>query len=330
MKLKMKFIDRKVTMMDYNILGKTGIKVSKLCFGALTIGPLQANLPIGEGARVIIEAIDRGVNFIDTAQLYRTYPYIKKALSCKRKEDIVIATKSYAYSSKTAEGSFKEALQELDRDYIDIFLLHEQESEYTLKGHYEALEYFIKMKEKGLIRAVGISTHTVEAVKVAAKMEEIDVIHPLINKNGLGIMDGTVNEMIDAIKEAKLNNKGIYGMKPLGGGNLLNSIDECFDFVLNLPFLDSIAVGMQRLEEVEANVLRFEGEQIPEKLLSQLSTKNRKLHIDFWCKGCGKCIKACKSKALKLENNKLVVDRQKCILCGYCSGYCTEFCIKVV
>ena len=138
--------------MDYNILGKTGIKVSKLCFGALTIGPLQANLPLDDGARVISEAIDRGVNFIDTAQLYKTYPYIKKALSQRSIKNVVIASKSYAYSKKTAEESLYEALREIDRDYIDIFLLHEQENEYTLKGHYEALEYFIKMKEKGIIR----------------------------------------------------------------------------------------------------------------------------------------------------------------------------------
>ncbi len=316
--------------MEYNILGKSGIKVSKLCFGALTIGPLQANLPVDKGSMVINEAIDRGVNFIDTAQLYKTYPYIKRALCSDNAKDIVVATKSYAYSSETAEESLKEAMEELNRDYIDIFLLHEQENEYTLKGHYEALKYFVKMKEKGFIRAVGISTHTVAAVKAVLKFDEIDVIHPLINKNGLGIMDGTAGDMVEALKEAKAINKGIYGMKPLGGGNLLNSIDECFDFVLNLPFLDSIAVGMQRTEEVVANVLRFNGEKIPEEISSQLSRKNRKLHIDFWCKKCGNCVKACGAKALKIEDNKLIVDRDKCVLCGYCSSYCPEFCIKVV
>lgn len=316
--------------MDYNILGNTGIKVSKLCFGALTIGPLQANLSLKEGARVIVDALDRGVNFIDTAELYKTHGHINEALKYKNSNDIVISTKSYAYSNETAEKSLKKALKELGRDYIDIFLLHEQESEYTLKGHYEALKYFIKMKEKGYIRAVGISTHTVAAVKAAANMEEIEIIHPLINKNGLGIMDGTVDDMIEAIKAAKERGKGIYGMKPLGGGNLLNSIDDCFDFVLNLPFLDSIAVGMQRLEEVIANVCRFNGEPIPEEVLRKLSNKNRKLHIDFWCKRCGKCVEACKSNALSIENDKLIVNREKCVLCGYCSSYCPEFCIKVV
>lgn len=316
--------------MEYNKLGKTGLKVSKLCFGGLTVGPLQANLSIEDGAEVITEAFDRGVNFIDTAELYETYGHIKKALELTKQKDIIISTKSYAYSKDTAEKSLQKALRELDRDYIDIFLLHEQENEYTLKGHYEALEYFIKMKEKGIVRAVGISTHNIAAVKASLKMDEIEVIHPIINKNGLGIQDGTIDEMIEALKKAKSKNKGIYGMKPLGGGNLLSSIDECFEFVFSLPFLDSIAVGMQRKEEVIANLCRFNGEKIPSKIEEKLSTKNRKLHIDFWCKRCGKCVEACKGNALRIEKDKLIVDTNKCVLCGYCSSYCPEFCIKVV
>ncbi len=311
-------------------LGNTDLWVSKLCFGALTIGPLQANLSIEEGSKVIREAIDRGVNFIDTAELYETYGYIKEALNSEIKNDIIIATKSYAYSKTTAENSLKRALKELDRDYIDIFLLHEQESEHTLKGHHEALEYFIKMKEKGVIRAFGISTHHIAAVKAANKIDEIEVIHPIVNKRGLGIQDGSIEEMIEALEESKEYNKGIYGMKPLGGGNLITSIDDSFEFVFNLSFLDSIAVGMQRVEEVIANVNRFEGRETPKYIKEKLRTQDRQLHIDSWCIRCGNCVENCKFEALKINNDKLTVDRDKCSLCGYCSSYCPEFCIKVV
>jgi aryl-alcohol dehydrogenase-like predicted oxidoreductase len=184
--------------MEYRVLGNTGIKVSRMCFGGLTVGPLQANLPIEVGAEVIAEAFNRGVNFIDTAQLYKTYPYIKRALEICEKKDIVIASKSYAYDEETAKKSLDEALTELNRDTIDIFLLHEQESEHTLRGHYEALKYYLKMKELGIIRAIGISTHTIRAVEAAAKMEEIDVIHPIINIKGIGIQDGSRDEMLKA------------------------------------------------------------------------------------------------------------------------------------
>ncbi len=121
--------------MDYRILGNSKLRVSRLCFGSLTIGPLQANLGIAEGIAVIKTAFDMGVNFIDTAELYGTYDYIRKAVKGRR-EDIIISSKCYAYTREGAEKSLKKALDELDTDYIDIFSLHEQESEFTLQGHH--------------------------------------------------------------------------------------------------------------------------------------------------------------------------------------------------
>lgn len=316
--------------MEYRVLGKTGIKVSRLCFGGLTVGPLQANLPIEIGAEVMAEAFQRGVNFIDTAELYETYPYIKKALEIYGKKDIVIATKSYAYDEETAKVSLHKALRELNVDKIDIFLLHEQESEHTLRGHYDALAYYLRMKEQGTINAVGISTHTIRAVEAAGKMEEIDVIHPIINQAGIGIQDGGRDEMIKAIQQAYRNGKGIYGMKPIGGGNLIHAANECLDYVIGLDYLHAIAVGMQTKEEVIANVLKFNGETIPDEILSKISKKTRKLHIDFWCKKCGNCIAHCKHNALSIVKDQVMVNTAKCVLCGYCSSYCPQFCIKIV
>ncbi|HPU21418.1 MAG TPA: aldo/keto reductase, partial [Thermoclostridium caenicola] len=80
--------------MEYRFLGKTGIKVSRLCFGALVIGPLQRNLSVEEGAAVIEEALRLGVNFIDTADLYDTYPYIRRAIERSGIRP-VIASKCY-------------------------------------------------------------------------------------------------------------------------------------------------------------------------------------------------------------------------------------------
>lgn len=316
--------------MEYKYLGTTGLKVSKLCFGSLTVGPLQANLPFEEGAKVIKAAFSKGVNFIDTAELYDNYEYIKLAMRDFKREDIIISTKSYSHDKITAKESLEKALKELDTDYIDIFMLHEQESEHTMRGHYEALEYFVKMKEKGYIRSLGLSTHFVEGVKAANKYSEIEVIHPILNKAGLGIVDGTREEMIKAIKASDALGKGIFAMKPLGGGNLLTTIDESFDFVLGLDFIDSIAVGMQRVDEVESNVLRFSNKPIPQELTDRLKRNNRKLHIAYWCSKCGNCVEACKINALKLGEEGIIIDKSKCVLCGYCSKYCKDFCIKIV
>lgn len=315
--------------MKYNYLGKTGIKVSKLCFGGLTIGPLQANLFPAQGGRIIARAMELGVNFIDTADLYGTYPHIRKALEYNNKE-LIIASKSYDYERKGAQKSFNKALTQINRDYIDIFMLHEQESLWTIKGHWEAMEYFLEQKKKGYIRAVGISTHRVECVLAASDIPEIDVIHPIININGVGIDDGDRGDMEKAISYAKKKDKGIYGMKPLGGGNLLNNIKNCFDYVLNLDILDSIAVGMQSEEEVLYNIKRFNGEDIPQWISQKLRKQPRKLLIDFWCEACGICEEKCTHGAIKVIDGKARVDREKCVLCGYCGAYCPQFCIKVI
>lgn len=315
--------------MDYRFLGDTGLAVSRLCFGSLTIGPLQAKLGLEEGAAVIKAAFDMGVNFIDTAELYGTYAYIKEAVKGRRK-DIIISTKCYAYNREGAEKSLKKAMDELGTDYIDIFSLHEQESEYTLEGHREAMEYFIKAKEKGYIRSFGISTHAIAAVKASLKYKEIEVLHPIVNKKGLGIIDGNIDEMLRAIAAARESGKGIFSMKPLGGGNMLKESSECFDFVLSNNDLHSIAVGMQSIEEVTNNVMVFEGKKVPETISSQLMEKKRKLLIDFWCSGCGSCSRKCAQKALTIEAGKAVVNPEKCVLCGYCSAYCPDFCIKII
>lgn len=317
-------------MIEKRTLGETGIEVSRLCFGSLTIGPLQANMSMEEGASIMAYGIEKGINFTDTAELYGTYPYIKRAIEITGKKDFIVASKSYAYSEKTAEASLKMALDGIGRDYIDMFLLHEQESEHTLRGHYEALEYYNKMKEKGYIRAIGLSTHFVAGVNAAIKDDLIDVIHPIINKNGLGIQDGNAEDMITALNIAHKRGIGIFGMKPLGGGNLINSVEECFDFVLDLSSLDSIAVGMQSKEEIDYNIQYLKNRKVPEIIKNAVNKISRKLLIHDWCTGCGKCVEKCQHKALSKNEGKIIVNNERCVLCGYCSAYCPEFCIKVV
>lgn len=314
--------------MEYVKLGSTGIEVSRLCFGGLIIGPLQAAMSVDAGASVMQCALDAGVNFIDTAELYGTYPHIREAVKRSGKRP-VIATKSYAYSAEGAAKSLEKARKELDMDYIDIFLLHEQESRLTLRGHREALEYYIEQKAKGRIGAVGVSTHNIEVVEASCDMPEIEVLHPLINIAGIGIGDGSIEEMLSAVQRAHSCGKGIYSMKPLGGGNLLGRYEECMDFVLGLPFVHSIALGMQSAEEVEMNVCIFEGRDVPREVRDGLKAKSRRLHVDYWCDGCGRCVERCGTGAMRIVDGKARADMEKCVLCGYCGSVCPQFAIKI-
>ena len=116
--------------MQINTLGRSGLKVSKLCFGTLTMSPLQQNMSPEAGARLLVYAYERGVRFLDTADLYGTYPHIRLAL--KDAPDYVVSTKAYCYDEKTAREALERAYRGLGRDYVDLFMLHEQESLYTL------------------------------------------------------------------------------------------------------------------------------------------------------------------------------------------------------
>ena len=179
--------------MQITTLGKSGLKVSRLCFGTLTMSPLQTNMSPEEGARLLVHAYEKGVCFLDTADLYGTYPHIRLAL--RDAPDYVISTKAYCYDRKTAQEALERAFRGVGRDYIDLFMLHEQESLYTLRGHEEALVFLSEQREKGHIGAVGVSTHFAGCVRATTRFPMIDVVHPLINLAGIGIQDGSREDM---------------------------------------------------------------------------------------------------------------------------------------
>lgn len=314
--------------MLYNRLGKTGKTVSKLCFGTLTMGPFQRDLSVPEGAALFERAFGHGVNFLDTAEIYETYPHVREAV--RMKPDVVVCTKSYSYDAATAEASFRKAVEGIGREYIDVFLLHEQESAHTIRGHREAIEYFLKKKEEGLIGAVGLSTHYVRCMEAAIRHPEFDVLFPLINKKGVGIADGTPDDMLSVIRRAHELDMGIIAMKPLGGGHLIEEREEALDYVLGLDCIDTVAIGMQSLDEVDYNCARFSGEVPDPELSERLGRVRRRMLIQEWCRGCGTCVSACRNHAITMVDGIARIDYTKCATCGYCARACPEFNIKVI
>ncbi|MBP7401311.1 MAG: aldo/keto reductase [Clostridia bacterium] len=332
--------------MERRHLGRSGIEVSRLCYGTLSFCRAQADLSPEQGGDLLLYAMSRGVTFFDTAEIYDTYPHIRHALR-HAPTPPVVSTKTYAYDRAGAAASVEKARREMDLDVIDIFLLHEQETALTLAGHRQAFEYLLECREKGIIRAVGVSTHAVQPVRAltaavggraGGDWEDIDpgpyrhadILHPLLNVAGVGILDGTARAMRDAADEAHRAGIGIYGMKMLGGGTLLPRFDEAAEYALGLDCADAYAVGMQTMDEIDMNVALFEGRAVPEGLLARTRARRRRLLVEDWCIGCGACAERCAEGAMRIVDGRAVVSPDRCILCGYCAGACRDFAIKVV
>ncbi|MHB1452790.1 MAG: aldo/keto reductase [Saccharofermentanales bacterium] len=337
-------------MISTRPLGNTGLQVSRLCYGTLSLSGSQSSLTSADGGRILAYAYSRGINFWDTAEIYDTYPHIREALRSISTPP-VISTKSYAYDRKSASASFDRARRETGLDVIDIFMLHEQMNALTLLGHREALEFYIGQRDKGLIRAVGISTHAIEPVQAVTYartgiqqadmhprilefdlgiLKEIDVVFPIINMKGLGLLDGSANTMAAAAEAAHTAGVGVLGMKMFGGGNLLHDFDQALEYGLGLGCVDAFAVGMQNEQEIDTNVKLFSGMPVTSEMLDGVRSKKRRLIVEEWCTGCGACVARCRGGAMQLRDGRAYVDNDKCVLCSYCASVCPEFVIKVV
>jgi len=315
--------------MKKNRLGKTELEVTELCFGILPMGPNQKNIPQSEGARLIRQGLEAGINFLDTAEMYGTHSYIAEALQGYQGE-VVIASKSASTTYEAMTASVEKARQELGRDVIDIFHIHAARADAAVfEERAGAIDALVDLRAQGVIRAVGISVHGADACAIAATRPEFDIVFPIINKRGMGIINGTLEDMLQAIEQCRLAGKGMYAMKALAGGHLIGEIQDAYAYVQHIPGFASIAVGMVNETELAFNLKYFKGEEIfPAELPSAQNEK--RLHVLSYCVGCGTCVKVCPNYALSVQEGKVQVDREKCILCGYCSPACPLFALRLV
>lgn len=310
--------------MKKKILGNTGIRVSEAGFGVLPMGPSQLALSVEEGAKIIAYALEHGINFLDTAQYYRTYPYISRALEMGNFDDVVICSKSLCEDYDGMMDAILEAKEALGRQVIDIFLMHEVRSG-QLPLRQGAFDALIDAKRQELVRAIGLSTHHVDITEAAASMEELDVVFPLINFAGLGIRKGdsfaSKEEMMDAIAKCHAAGKGIFSMKAFGGGSLTGQYQKALDYVFSRSEIDSVMIGFGKISEVD-DLLSYLDGTMDRAYNPDISGKKVYINQED-CEGCGSCKAACPAGAIFYNENGLAqVDHEKCLTCGYCSPVC--------
>ena len=311
-------------------LGQTGLMISRLVFGVLPMGPLQANLSPEQGGELIRYAAERGVNLFDTAEMYGTYRHLHEGLKGFSGK-VHIASKTHATTAADARKHVERALHEIDIEYLDIVHMHCARVADPFTERAEVLKELLKLKAEGLLRHIGLSSHYICAIEEAAKHPEIAVVHPLINSRGMGILDGSREEMAAAIAGCAVAGKGVYAMKALAGGNFISDARNKFRYVLGLEGVHGLAVGMLSKEEIDGNYALICEDREDEVLWHKLEQKRREIKImENFCKGCGACVPACTNQGITIEDGKAKIRREDCILCGYCAAACPDFIIRVV
>jgi aryl-alcohol dehydrogenase-like predicted oxidoreductase/Pyruvate/2-oxoacid:ferredoxin oxidoreductase delta subunit len=305
-------------------LGNTGLMVPPIGFGVLTVGNTQLNYSVEEGADLLRYALERGVDFLDTAQYYETYPYIREALKSAA-YDPVIASKCLSGSYEDMRFAVEEARREMDRDTVDIFLLHEVRSASDWEGRAGAWEYLHEAKAGGIVKAIGVSTHHVDVTEMCANIPDLDVVFPLINYKSLGIRNGnaagTKESMAAAIKRCSEAGKGVFAMKVFGGGNLTGDYLTALDYVSSLPGIDSMTIGFGYRHEIDRIIEYAEG-TIDRNYVPDVGHK--KMRIDTGdCIGCGACIERCPNHAISRSLKGICeIEHSICLTCGYCAPVC--------
>ena len=246
-------------------LGGTGLRVSKLGFGTFDFGGSSLNISPEEGGRILVESYELGVNFWDTSDDYGSHPHVASALKRVPRKEVVISTKTSAKSGEEAKKSLKSSLKELNTDYVDIFLLHFVKSD-CIDGCHQVLKELNDLKTTGIVKAIGLSTHSVTVVREASRFEELDVLmticckadQAMISKfrERIPLEDGSIEEMFHAIKLVHSSGKGVIAMKVLGTSAppLVRNYDSSIKSIAKLEFVDTMVIGMRSLDQVKKNV----------------------------------------------------------------------------
>ena len=228
--------------MEYRMLGKTGLNVSRLGFGGIPIQKID-----DEGTKTLVrELINEGVNFIDTARGYTvSEEYLGYGLEGVR-DKFVLATKSMARTKEDMAKDIDISLKNLRTDYIDLYQVHNPNSKDLEKvvASGGALEALLEAKACGKIGHIGITLHSVELFKQALQYDWVETIMFPYN-----VVETQGQEFIT---ECAKKNIGFICMKPLAGG-AIDDADIALRFITSNPDVTVVIPGMAEGKEIKQN-----------------------------------------------------------------------------
>ncbi len=238
---------------DTTILGKSGIKTTVLGFGTGTnSGKEQRDLGTDGFVRLVREAYDRGIRYIDTADMYKTHTLVKAALNDLPKGEMFVQTKLWSRNAEQAKADLDRVRGELGMETLDTVLIHCMTKDGWNLDMRPVIDVYLKAKEKSQIRALGVSCHTLEALKIAADTPEIDVhlvrINPFQEK-----MDAEPDKVSEQIARMRADNRGVIGMKIYGEGAFRSRAQrlESIKYVLGLGTVQAFTIGFSKIEQID-------------------------------------------------------------------------------
>jgi len=252
-------------------LGKTAIKVSRLAQGTGFNGYNRSSEHTRQGKdkfdRLMRHSLDAGIRFIDMADLYGSHPFVKDVIKGLPRERFVLLTKIWPRKEDwvTPSGGAKEEIdrfrQELGVEMVDVCLIHCMLNDKWPAEFERIRDGLSELKQKGTVRAVGVSCHDFGALKAASGHPWVDVIFARINHKGGPdyACDAGVQEVSEVLKTARKNGKAIVGMKIFGAGKLVKpeEKDASLNYVFKNDLVDAITIGMLKTDEVDDTLKRM-------------------------------------------------------------------------
>ena len=264
--------------MEYRILGKTGLRVSRLGLGGSPIQRIDA-----EGTRTLVQKMaELGVNYIDTARGYTvSEEYLGYALEGLR-DKFVLATKGRATSREDMKADIDKSLHNLRTDYIDLYQFHNPSAQALeeILAPGGALEGAMEAREAGKIGHIGITTHSVAIFAKALELPWVETIMFPYN-----IVENQAQELIEKCAE---KNIGFICMKPLAGGAIEDG-RLALRYIAANEHVTEIIPGMAEPRELEENLqgISDTGALTQEELAAFQSIRDS-LGTQF-CRRCNYC-----------------------------------------
>lgn len=218
--------------MKYREIGKTGMKVSQLGFGASSLGGVFRAIDEGSAIEAVYAAVEGGINFIDVSPYYGHYKaeiVLGKALRGISREKYYLSTKvgrygkdgvnTWDYSGKRAKESVKESMERLGIDFIDLINVHDIEFADLHQVVGETLPALVELREKGLVGHVGITDLQLENLKWVIDHTEAGTVESVLNFCHYSLNDDKLLDFLDYFEEKGI---GVINASPLSMGLLSN------------------------------------------------------------------------------------------------------------